>query len=343
MKIIHTADIHLDSPLSQVGDSAVRRHELLRAVADMAQYADNNGVTAIIIAGDLFDGEYVSAQTLQSVADIVNASKAQWFVLKGNHGSAEPYLKLKKLAPRINFFGKDWTYFNFDGVTICGRELGGNDREQYASLSLPSNCFNIVVLHGDVEDDCYGLIDLKSLAQSGVNYAALGHRHAFAGYKVGNMQACYSGVLESRGFDEPSKSGFVLIDTADKQIKFVEQYIRRIERIKVDVTNVSSDIALENKIADAVNELSKRNYLDVVFVGELQSGLHLEIAANNVLQNRFFALRTTNQTVIPYNIPELTAEVSLRGEFVKLALQLEDEALRTDVLKYGLKVLGGDV
>ena len=37
MKIIHTADIHLDSPLSQVGDSAVRRHELLRAVADMAE------------------------------------------------------------------------------------------------------------------------------------------------------------------------------------------------------------------------------------------------------------------------------------------------------------------
>ena len=46
MKIIHTADIHLDSPLSQVGDSAVRRHELLRAVADMAEYADNNGVAA---------------------------------------------------------------------------------------------------------------------------------------------------------------------------------------------------------------------------------------------------------------------------------------------------------
>ncbi|MCX4286110.1 MAG: metallophosphoesterase, partial [Clostridia bacterium] len=60
MKIIHTADIHLDSPLSGVKDSKRRRFELLTALANMSEYANNYGVQAIIVAGDLFDDKYTS-------------------------------------------------------------------------------------------------------------------------------------------------------------------------------------------------------------------------------------------------------------------------------------------
>lgn len=342
MKIIHTADIHLDSPLAQVKDSATRRYELLLALSNLTEYANNNDVSAIIVAGDLFDNQFASDATISGVAEIVKRSKASWFVLQGNHASPTPYVKLKSLVPQINIFGNDWTYFELNNVTICGRELGVDDIASYGKLALDKSRYNIVVLHGDVDDDCYGLIDRKALAKSNANYVALGHRHALAKYGFGAVKACYSGVLEARGFDEPEHTGFVLIDTDKDEIRFVEQYIRRIQTVTVDVTNVANDIALSTKIADVVAGVDNRNYLNVVFCGALQNGVHLEVVARNSLENKFFALRIDNQTTTAYDLTAIANEVSLRGEFVKLAGRIDDEKLKAEVLKMGLQALGGE-
>lgn len=342
MKIIHTADIHLDSPLAQVKDSAARRYELLLALSNMAEYANNNSVEAIIVAGDLFDNQFASDATISGVAEIVKRSKAAWFVLQGNHASSAPYVKLKNLVPQINLFGNEWTYFNIDNVTICGRELGVDDVANYVKLTLDKSRYNVVVLHGDVDDDSYGLIDRKTLAQSNANYVALGHRHALVKYAFGAVRACYSGVLEARGFDEPECTGFVVLDTDKDEIRFVEQHVRRIQTVTIDVTNIINDIALSARIADVVAGVDNRNYLNVVFCGALQNGVHIEVVAHNTLDGRFFALRIDNQTTTSYDLAAIANEVSLRGEFVKLASRIENEKLRAEVLKMGLQALSGE-
>lgn len=342
MKIIHTADIHLDSPLAQVKDSATRRYELLLALSNMAEYANNNDIKAIIVAGDLFDNQFASDSTVSGVAEIVNRSKASWFVLQGNHASPAPYVKLKQLAPQINIFGEQWTYFALDNVVICGRELGVDDVLNYGKLTLDKSRYNIVVLHGDVDDDSYGLIDCKALAKCNADYVALGHRHTLAKFSFGGVKACYSGVLEPRGFDEPEHTGFIVIDTDKDAISFVEQHIRRIQTVKVDVTNITNDIALTTKITDAVAGIDQRNYLNVVFCGALQNGIRLDVVANNALAGKFFALRIDDQTSTSYDLSAIAGELSLRGEFVKLASRIEDEALKSAVLKMGLQVLNGE-
>ncbi|MBQ2894840.1 MAG: metallophosphoesterase, partial [Clostridia bacterium] len=98
MKLIHTADIHLDSPLTQVNNRQKRRLELLGALSNLSEYANNNGVSAIIVAGDLFDDQFATNNTIQGVADIVANSNATWFVLRGNHGQGanDPYQKLQQ-------------------------------------------------------------------------------------------------------------------------------------------------------------------------------------------------------------------------------------------------------
>ena len=342
MKIIHTADIHLDSPLVGVADSQLRRHELLVALEHLSEYANNNGVSAIIVAGDLFDDNFATSQTVESVAEIVNGSHADWFVLRGNHGGVSPYDKLKQLCPAIRFFGDDWTYYNLGNVTICGRELGSNDADSYGSLSLDTSRYNIVVLHGDIDDDSYGLIDKRALANSGARYVALGHRHAFCEHKFGSVRSCYSGVLESRGFDEASQTGFVVIDTAADKLSFVPQAIRSVVTQKIDISNVTNDIALQRAVNDAVADVSPRNYLNVIFCGAVSQGLHLETVAKQ-LSDRFFALRLKDETTAKVDLQVLSQEVSLRGEFVKLALNVTDEKLREEIVKLGLAALNGEV
>lgn len=342
MKILHTGDIHLDSPLAGVKNPEARRHELLTALANMSEYANNNGVSAIIVAGDLFDDKFTTAQTVQSVADIVKTSKAAWFVLRGNHGGSAPYDKLRELCPEIHFFGDTWTQYSLGNVTICGRELGRDDASRWGELSLDASRYNILVLHGDVDDDSYGLIDKRALSSSGAKYVALGHRHAFANHKFGAVRACYCGALEARGFDEATGTGFIEIDTNTDKLRFIPQAIRSVVTKRIDVTNVNSDIALQRVITDVISDVSPRNYLNVVFCGTLCDGIHIDMVARQILDDRFFALRIKDETQHKLDLQTLAQEISLRGEFVKLAMGVQDESLRDEILKLGLAALSGE-
>lgn len=341
MKIIHTADIHLDSPLIGVKDPVLRRTELLRALKRLADYAANINAEAVIVAGDLFDDQFTKEQTVRSVADIIKGSSAKWFVIQGNHGSSAPYKQLKTLCD-VCLFGLDWTEYTCGNVSIVGRELGADDQSFWQNLKLDSSRFNVLVLHGDVDDDSYGEINKKVIAASGVNYVALGHRHAYASFKFGNVKACYSGVLEPRGFDETAQSGFVVIDTDLGKAEFVPQFIRRVETVSLDVSKVNSEIDLEKNLLDAVSQTDTNNYLNLILCGTTPQGVRCEYVAKNVLANRFFALRVKDETQTQYNLAELKQEVSLRGEFVKLALEIDDEQQRQAVLKLGLEAINGE-
>ncbi len=319
-----------------------RRKELLSALENMANYARHTGVQVIIVAGDLFDGSAL-ASTVRNVADIVKGSGCTWFVLRGNHGDSSPYDLLANLCSQeVKFFGDDWTKYECADVTICGRELGHDDADKWNELQLDPSRFNVVVLHGDVDDPAYGLIDKKAIARSGASYVALGHRHAYAEYMFGKVRACYSGALEPRGFDECAQTGFVEIDTEKRTVGFVPQSVRSVVTIELDISSVTGDISLERKILDGVADVDTRNYLNLILVGETQESLHVQAAANSVLGGKFFALRVKDCTRPAIDTEALKREVSLRGEFVKLTEDIQDEQLRADVLKMGLAVLGGE-
>ena len=297
MKLIHTADIHLDSPLTQVNNRQKRRLELLGALSNLSEYANNNGVSAIIVAGDLFDDQFATNNTIQGVADIVANSNATWFVLRGNHGRGanDAYQKLQQACPQIKFFGNNWQTYTMGDVNICGRELGANDAEMWKQLQLPQSGYNILVLHGDVDDESYGLIDKHAIASSSAHYVALGHRHAFAEHKFGKVVGAYSGVFEPRGFDESAQTGFILIDTDKKSLSFVPQAIRSVQTVTVDVSNIQSDIALQNTLLGATSQVMAHNYLNLVLAGNISPELNIH-NATNALKGRFFALRIDDRT-----------------------------------------------
>ena len=303
----------------------------------LANTQNNNGVSAIIVAGDLFDDQFATNNTIQGVADIVANSNATWFVLRGNHGRGanDPYQKLQQACPQIKFFGNNWQTYTMGDVNICGRELGANDVEQWRELQLPQSGYNILVLHGDVDDESYGLIDKRAIAQSSAH-------HAFAEHKFGKVVGAYSGVSEPRGFDESAQTGFVLIDTDKKSLSFVPQAIRSVQTVTVDVSNIQSDIALQNTLLGATSQVMAHNYLNLVLVGNVSPELNIH-NATNTLKGRFFALRIDDRTQTAYNLDELAKEVSLRGEFVRKVLELPQEE-QGEVLKLGLALLsGGDL
>ena len=70
MKLIHCADIHLDSPMlthMSAAQASMRNAQIIDSFLRLTDYAAANGVRAVIIAGDLFDGERVRGRTVDEI------------------------------------------------------------------------------------------------------------------------------------------------------------------------------------------------------------------------------------------------------------------------------------
>ena len=93
MKIIHCADLHLDSKMTSnlsKEQAKERKMEILRTYSRMIEYAKNNDVKAIIIAGDLFDTRNVSAtRTISYPSSMKSLTILSFFPISGPHTAME--------------------------------------------------------------------------------------------------------------------------------------------------------------------------------------------------------------------------------------------------------------
>ena len=113
IKILHTADLHLDSPLRSLAlkDEALRDQVQTAsriALARMVQFAIDEGVAALLIAGDLYDGQERSAKTAAYLAGEMarleaaceRAVKTASFI-EGMKRVAQPILALGNAAATV--------------------------------------------------------------------------------------------------------------------------------------------------------------------------------------------------------------------------------------------------
>lgn len=338
MKFLHCADLHLDSPLTKQ-NGALRRKELLSTFKNAVDYAVNGSFDGVLIAGDMFDNDYVSQDTFNGVVSILS-QPINFYIVCGNHSSKSIYKKLaSKTGKNVHFF--------FDGtfcastlgqVCIWGAELDGNDFDKWQNFTTDPNFYNIVLLHCDDKNPSYGLFDKAKIQQNKVDYVALGHIHAHACYNLGKTKVCYSGALEPRGFDEKQKCGFVVLDTDKSTITFVHFAKRNVETVTVDVDAVNSTIDLEKVVEKAVAKIDAKDYLNLVLTGELEPTVDVD-QLYHTLENRFFSLRIENTTSVKIDVKEIEQENSIKGVFVSLVKDLEDA---NEILKLGIKALDGE-
>lgn len=92
MKLIHCADIHLDSPMQThmtAQQASVRNTEMLQSFVRLTEFAQERAVRAVLIAGDLFDGARVRARTVDALlAAIRRTPEVDYLYLPGNHDEA---------------------------------------------------------------------------------------------------------------------------------------------------------------------------------------------------------------------------------------------------------------
>ncbi len=262
MKFIHTADIHLDSPLRglaayQDAPAARLRNVTRDAFSRLVDLAMEEDVDFMVIAGDLYDGNWKDANTGHFFCremGRLNLAGIQVFLLFGNHDAESEMTKKLTLPDNVHTFESrraSTFLLNTLKVALHGRSYREAATLDNLAASYPppvAGWLNIGVLHTALEGYAsharYAPCTLAELVTKGYDYWALGHVHEHA-ILHRNPWVAFPGNLQGRHIRETGERGALLVTAHDTGIQAVERLPvagLRWERVVVDV---SADGSLE--------------------------------------------------------------------------------------------------
>lgn len=367
MKLLHCADLHLDSKMTSILDkerARERKAELLHTFQDMVSYAVQNNIFHILIAGDLFDTGNISASARKLViSEITGHPDIRFYYLRGNHDRDNFLSSMESIPDNLMLFSTEWTSYTLSNkwiehpVVLSGIELAKDNSENvYNTLVLDSENINLVTLHGQEYEtgtkDKAEIIRLRELQNKGIDYLALGHVHA---YKRGKLDGrgiyCYPGCLEGRGFDECGQHGFVVLDIDEKKQTISDTFVsfakRQLYTVEVDVTGCGHSAEMAECIKKQLAEASckKTDLIKVILTGALDVSSEKNI--NYLVQHfsgDFYFVKIYDETTLKVEPADYRNDESLKGEYVRTVLSAEDitEEEKASVIRLGLQILGNE-
>lgn len=351
MKIIHTADIHLESKMNKLGNkkARIRQSEIRDSFFKVIDYANDNGVSIILIAGDFFDDKKVKLSTLKELTAKINTvPKIDFLYLNGNHDDSKVFYneKIGELPENLKIFNEKTTAFKYGHVHIKAFDIEKYNNSQFINkLDFNPNEFNILMLHG-LESD----IPFSKLKGKHIDYLALGDIHIpdIEDKKLDTRgRYGYSGVLEPRGFDELGKRGFFLLEINNLEYKrtFIENNKRTYHIVEVDITGLDNYTVIENAIKNEIKYINKEDILRVVLIGSYnyETVKDYNTLLKN-LENNYYYAELIDNSKLDYTTIDFENEISLRGEVYRLIMSSDyPEHEKEKILTYSLQALRDEV
>lgn len=364
MKIIHCADVHLDSKMTAnltKEKAKERKSELLNTFTRMIEYAKNNDVSAIIIAGDLFDTKNISVTAGKLVLNtIIGNPDIDFYYVRGNHDVDGFLSNMESIPDNLKLFDNKWTSYSMNAVgsvVITGVEIDSdNSNYIYSNLTLDADKFNIVCLHGQESEhgakDKAEVINLRELKYKGIDYLALGHIHSFKMAELDSRGVyCYPGCLEGRGFDECGEHGFVLLDIDDNTGKCTNTFVpfayRNLYTLQVDVTDAMSTSEISEILKASLNSAgySDKSLVKIILTGmvDVQCEKNTDVLLKQFSENYYF-MKIYDETKLKVDYNLFMRDESLKGEFVRTVKNAEtiSEEEKAAIIKLGIQLLAGE-
>jgi len=360
MRFIHTADIHLDSCLRSNFNREMakeRNHEILTTFINMVNYAVRNGIGYILICGDLFDSDYVSGLTLNTIRNLITGNPdINFYYLRGNHDNAD--FSISGTPDNLFLFEADWKCYRVNNCAVWGIEPNGSNSELIQTSFLPDrDLINIVMLHGQEAFsrtlEGAETININSFRNKGINYLALGHVHEHKLKPLDNDISfyCYPGCLEGRGFDETGLHGFMDVTIDEETGRVIPEFVpfarRTLFEIKVDVTGIESTVEIINKARESLNNIDilDKDLLKITLVGNTAVNSEIdELFIEKSFENNFYFVKVKNDTRLLLESDDYLYDESLKGVFIRTLLDADlDDDTREAVMKLGINALRGGI
>jgi DNA repair exonuclease SbcCD nuclease subunit len=261
-RFVHTADIHLDSPLRSLALRDQALADLVgtatrRTLGRIVDLCLREKVDALLVAGDLYDDEQTSMKTARFLAEQMrrlDEAGIRVFVIRGNHDAISRITAELTLPGAVKVFGG-----RAEAVDV-GRPRGAQPivvhglsfAERHAPESLVDkflppveDAVNIGLLHtslgGAAGHSPYAPCSVADLVGTGFRYWALGHIHQRSATE-GGCTVVMPGMPQGRDIGESGAKSVTLATVGDDGSIRIEERpigIAQFERIAVDATGLA--------------------------------------------------------------------------------------------------------
>lgn len=371
-RFVHTADLHLDSPLRTLSlrDRGLADRVGLatrEAFSNLVTTAIEEGVDAMMIAGDLFDGDQTSRKSslfLSGELRRLDAAGIATFVVKGNHDAKAAVTRGIDLPPSVHVF---------DGRERAGHVARGGDapvlvhgisfRDAQAPESLlpkyarpTDGAIEIGLMHtslaGASGHDPYAPCALADLVGHGFHYWGLGHVHGrTVHHHAGNRAVVMPGMPQGRDVGERGLMSATLVTVRDDgavELDAIDTSIVVFDRVEVrlspsddwDAALLAADGALTEAASGAgsARELVAR----ITLTGE--SAEHWRLRRDADLFREALSERVGEGVHVEKATVEVVApERATLAPVMELSRDMRDVAAAPEFREQGLALLEGVV
>ena len=345
MKILHAADLHLDTAFSGRSEAQVRylRQALLEVPRKLAELCRREGCHMMLLSGDLFDGPWTQ-NSLDVLRSALEEAAVPVFISPGNHdfcGAGSPYLT-ENWPRNVHIFTRP----EMESVVVenldC-RVYGAG----YRSMDCPplledfraegEERYHVAVLHGDPTQATspYSPITTGQVRESGLHYIALGHVHKSGSLRAGETLCAWPGCPMGRGYDELETKGVLIVTIEDTaEAVFVPLGTPRFYDLETS----------PSRLADVLPAVGNDHFYRITLTGESPE---LDLAAMMAQWEQFPNLELRDRTVPEVDIWGSADADSLEGAYFRIlkeAMEGADEQTRQELelaARISRKILDG--
>lgn len=350
MKFVHIADMHFDTPFKMLSDrrdlGETRRLDQRKAFKKMIEYIKENKIPYLLIAGDLYDNEYIRESTINFINDCFSQiPNTKIYIAPGNH---DPYLKNSYYA-KYNwnenvkiFTGKVEKVENEDFILYgYGFEDFYCNNSNIENIKLENkNKINILLTHCNLDGSDklereYNNLSSKKLQEIGFDYVATGHIHKKNIEEKINI--VYPGSTISLGFDELGKHGMVVgnLEKENLSLEFVELDEKEFKEKEFNISEIKTIEELAEKINEL--ELEQNKLYKIILTGNRNFEINVYKLYKLVEVENIIKIK--DKTKISYNLTEIANDSTLKGIFAKEMLEkLEDENIDKETIEKAIEI-----
>jgi DNA repair protein SbcD/Mre11 len=360
VRLLVFSDLHLDTPFTWADRNVARarrqaRRTTLTRICDLAR---EQSADAVLCGGDLYEHDRFTPDTRMFLRDaFARLDPLPVYLAPGNHdwyGNQSLYRQVE--WPRnVHVFSEarllpvELT----DGVTLWGAAHcapANTDGFFDAGFRVDRGGVNLALFHGSERLDLpwqeagkvpHAPFSCSQIPAAGLDHAFCGHFHT----PKDARWHTYPGNPDPLTFGETGDRGAVLAEVSDDGSVTRTRHQVAVSEVHdevVDLTGVTHSGEVRERVAAEVKGLS--GVVRVTLTGEVEPDVDVRLGDLHGGWDWLEALVARRGSItIAYDLEELRAEKSVRGEFVRLVegdAGLDDD-VRRRVLTTGLRALAG--
>ena len=294
-RFVHAADIHLDSPLRSL---ALRDPALAEFIGNASRLVFTRiidlcleeKVQALLLAGDLYDGDQASMKTARFLGEQLrrlDAAGIEVFVIRGNHDALSRITKELVFPDNVHLFGGRAEAIDIERdrgertIVIHGLSFAKPQAPEglLAKYRPPvQGATNIGLMHtslgGSPSHDVYAPCSTSDLLDSGFRYWALGHVHKRSTIE-GSCAIVMPGIPQGRDIGESGPKSVTLASVLDDGSIALEERIvslAQFERIGLDASGAATWHDLVARLETSLQDAATRSVSDHLVVRLAVSG-----------------------------------------------------------------------